>query len=409
VTYDCSKYKGLKKRLCEGWKPDETGKGWRKLSDNEHERFMASFEGRPVPELDKPAIKKLAKTRVYLEGVGTELEKLFSNFSFDTCGACARLKSDLNQWGPDKCEKKRTLIIRRLEDNAKRKAVLKAVFTKTAAGMFVDQAIHNTRLIQQGLEPPKGIIGNLLSVAGNIFKPKKKKHPRSTMKWEYGITTVPSRLHQLLPRTINSLSEAGFDKPHLFIDGCTDPSVYDKFNLNYTCHSNRSGIAANWVASMWELYAGSSHADRYAIFQDDFVTYRNLKKYLEEQEYPKDGYCNLYTFPQNDRKISGKETGWHASNQRGFGAVALVFSNEAVTKLLTANHLIGRAMNPEKGHKFIDGGIVDSFKSFGWKEYVHNPSLVQHTGAISSHGPYKNPLSPSFRGEPFDAMELLDE
>jgi hypothetical protein len=63
----------------------------------------------------------------------------------------------------------------------------------------------------------------------------------------------------------------------------------------------------------------------------------------------------------------------------------------------------------KRGYRFIDGGVVDSFKEFGGKEYVHNPSLVQHTGSISSYGNDGQKLSPSFRGETFDALELLNE
>lgn len=223
------------------------------------------------------------------------------------------------------------------------------------------------------------------------------------MKWSYGVTTVPSRFPDLLPRTLTSLSKAGFDRPRLFIDGIPRDvpgylSVYHK-----TFHDNVKAFG-NWVMAAWELYLHEPHADRFAVFQDDFVTYRGLRGYLEQCDYPKQGYWNLYTFPENEK---ANRQGWYPSNQRGLGAVALVFDNEALRLLLCQRHMIDRPLDATRGHKFVDGGIVDSFKKAGWQEYVHSPSLVQHTGQKSSIGNKHQPLALSFRGEEFDAMTLV--
>ena len=58
----------------------------------------------------------------------------------------------------------------------------------------------------------------------------------------------------------------------------------------------------------------------------------------------------------------------------------------------------------------MDGAIVDAFRKASWKEYTHNPSLVQHTGKRSSIRDRVVPDSwqaISFKGEQFDAMEIL--
>jgi len=52
---------------------------------------------------------------------------------------------------------------------------------------------------------------------------------------------------------------------------------------------------------------------------------------------------------------------------------------------------------------------VTALKKVGWKEYVHNPSLIQHTGKISIIGNGNHPLAPSFKGEEFDALDLLEK
>lgn len=227
------------------------------------------------------------------------------------------------------------------------------------------------------------------------------------MHWSYGLTTTPSRKHDLLPATLSSLQKAGFDNPRLFVDGVESSSEYKEFGLPISVRTPNIRSYGNWILALWELYARNAQADRYALFQDDFVTYKNLKTYLEISPYPEKGYCNLYTFPKNQRLI-GDKLGWCKSDQLGKGAVALVFNNEAVRLLLANQHTVDRLQNPKRGWRAIDGGVVTSLKNVGWREYVHNPSLVQHTGVHSSMGNRKHPLSESFLGEEFDAMELLD-
>jgi hypothetical protein len=56
----------------------------------------------------------------------------------------------------------------------------------------------------------------------------------------------------------------------------------------------------------------------------------------------------------------------------------------------------------------IDGVVCVALSLVGIKEYVHNPSLVQHTGElISTAGSNRQLLSDCFMGEDYDAKELL--
>ncbi len=138
--------------------------------------------------------------------------------------------------------------------------------------------------------------------------------------------------------------------------------------------------------------------------------------------YPAKGYLNLYTFPHNQPselakrtsggerthpEINGDETGFYRACQNGKGAVALVFDNEAVRFLLSRKHMVDRVLNEVRGHRAIDGGVVDAMRQEGWVEYCHNPSLVQHTGLVSSMGNGQHALATSFRGEDFDLRTLL--
>lgn len=252
------------------------------------------------------------------------------------------------------------------------------------------------------------------------------KHPKPRgLQWAYGVTTVPRRLPDLLPRTLESLKLAGFDKPHLFIDDIDDDyerkrEDFKQFGLPLAVRSPPVRAFGNWVMGLLELYLRYPNYRYYAMFQDDLVCCRNLRQYLDRCIYPvrgeNNGYWNLFTWPINQDLCPKGYTGFYKSSfsnidrnyQTGKGALALVFSHEAVTKLMSHSHMINRPQDANKGHQGIDGGIVTAMNKCGYWEYVHNPSLVQHTGKFTSViGKKTHPLAPSFRGEDFDALELL--
>ncbi len=191
-----------------------------------------------------------------------------------------------------------------------------------------------------------------------------------------------------------------------------------RFGLEVTTRWPTIRTFGNWVLGLGELFIREPDADRYAMFQDDLQTYKNLRQYLESCPYPEGrdpkvgkGYWNLYTFPVRQQKppvsTDGKQVdGWFLSNQLGRGAVALVFDREAVTTLLTHTHMILRPLNPDRGWRAIDGGIVSAMRKAGYREWVHHPSLVQHTGLKSTMGNKVHPTADSFRGEDYNAMEI---
>jgi hypothetical protein len=231
-----------------------------------------------------------------------------------------------------------------------------------------------------------------------------KPKPR---RWACGVTTCSNRKDNLLPRTLASLKASGFDDPRLFVDGAMDG--FDDLGLEVTYHYPRIRTAGNWMLGLAEIYIRNPQAEYFAMFQDDMVCCRNLKVYLES--CPPEGhvYYNLYTFPCNHQlRPSNDFVGWHETNQNGLGAVALVFSTEAVYTLLQNTHFTMRPLDLHRGWRAIDGGVVESFRKVGWKEMVHSPSLVQHTGITSSMGNSKHPLADSFPGEDYDLMDLLE-
>jgi GT2 family glycosyltransferase len=230
------------------------------------------------------------------------------------------------------------------------------------------------------------------------------------LSWSYGITTVPERSGGLLLRTVESLRAAGFSYPHLFVDGCSDATAYRELGLPVTTHQRNVRTTGHWILSLWELWAKNPHADRFAIFQDDMVANIGLRDYLDHCKWPGEkSYLNLLTFRENHELLKDAAVGWHRSNQRGMGAVALVFDAVAVKAILSSPHLVGWIKDRSRGHRLVDRAISQSLGKLGFTEWVHNPSLIQHTGEVSSMGSDKHPQSTCFRGEDFDATTLLSD
>jgi hypothetical protein len=246
------------------------------------------------------------------------------------------------------------------------------------------------------------------------------------MFWSLGITTVPERFHSTLPRTIESLRRAGFERPRLFIDGAGPQTVQwyeDEYGLPISARNPRIGLAANWCLSAVELYLYAPLADRYVIFQDDVIACSNLRQYLESAPFPDHAYLNLFTFLDNDRLASSCSIGWSEASelatassqvfhgkrqQTGRGALALVFDRPGLTTLFGQPHLINRPQSGRSGTVKIDGGIVESMNRAGYREYIHNPSLVSHTGYKSTKiGARWKKNANTFPGEQFDALSLL--
>jgi hypothetical protein len=339
--------------------------------------------------------RKTAENIIVSVGPGTELKSIFKSNGVPSCQSCSSLALQMDQWGSDECEKRIDDIVEDMLPRAK--------------GWVKDNRKFIHSLIPDAIES-SAIRFKLRGYVKQAIRGARDKASlvAQSKTWEYGVTTVIERIGDLLPRTLASLSAAGFDKPRLFVDGQEDGSRYEKFGLPVTTRYPKVRTAGNWILSLWELYLRNPKADRYAIFQDDFVTYRNLRSYLNLCEYPSKGYWNLLSFMQNE-SIVNESKGWvPAKKLTGRGAVALVFDKDAVQVLLSSPHMSKRAENPSRGHKVIDGAIVQAFHNMEWNEYIHSPSLVQHTGLESSMGNSRHPLAKSYRGEDFDAMDFID-
>jgi hypothetical protein len=220
--------------------------------------------------------------------------------------------------------------------------------------------------------------------------------------WAYGVTTVPKRKDSLLPRTLGSLALGGFDKPRLFVDGAD--LGYEHLRMPLTYRSPAIGTIGNWLLGMAELYIRHPTSLYYAMFQDDLVMCRNVRYYMERTRLPPRSYYNLYLHAANAALLRDR-TGWHESDQLGKGALALVFTREAVWDMLTARSMVLKPAS-DRAHTNMDGGVIQALRDAGYKEIVHNPTLVFHTGYKSTMGNPRYKDAVGFKGEEFDALCL---
>lgn len=246
------------------------------------------------------------------------------------------------------------------------------------------------------------------------------------MRWQVGLTTVPERMGTLLPRTLASLSAAGWDRVRLFCDGVTprdwDTAWPSLHHLEVTLRHPRLRTFANWALALAELYARDPQADRYAMFQDDLIACRNLRPYLERTTKHEHSYFNLYLFPSNAELCPAGYRGWYPARtlsggavfdsgvqeQTGRGAVGLVFTRSAVLDFLGCRAVLEKPLNAgHASYKKVDGAVANALNKAGYTEMVHSPPLIQHLGHVSSMGNRRHHDAPGWRGEQFDALSLL--
>ena len=238
-------------------------------------------------------------------------------------------------------------------------------------------------------------------------------------RWAAALTTVPSRATTLLPETLKAVTTAGI-QPVLYVDGlltAEQESVIRQtagFDVTINQHRNIRTFA-NWYMAATDLYMTNPWAEHYLFLQDDLTCPKTLLQYLKSCRYPQNGYFNLYTFRENERVIEGKPPGWieayrsRQGHQLGLGAVGLIFPHNALITLLTQKHMLTRKRDAVRGNHSLDGAIVEAMNQAGYTEYVHNPSLLQHTGEESSMGNAKHAKALSYRGDDFDLMTLLKD
>ncbi len=107
--------------------------------------------------------------------------------------------------------------------------------------------------------------------------------PVGVSTWAIGVTTSP-RIHPTLDLCLDSIVQAGWARPQLFIDGPV--RIADRHaSLPATCRSERVGAWPNYYLALAELMLRQPRSDAFVLVQDDAVFYNHesLPRYLERR------------------------------------------------------------------------------------------------------------------------------
>lgn len=211
-----------------------------------------------------------------------------------------------------------------------------------------------------------------------------------------GIITAP-RQDRLLPMTIASLRTSGFTPAvHVF----AEPNTFlysSRFPPWWRVHQSVSilGPVRNWLHAALTMLRDPAEATHILLCEDDFICCDAAGKCLDFglRTLPTDdfGYCSLYTPHFNAISGSLDRAGWQEIRlgRYTWGAVALCFSRESLYRLLFTPF-------PNTGKTFyelasgqtdrLDYLVSDACLHLGLKMYAHVPSLVDHTGDVSTLG-----------------------
>lgn len=404
---------------------------------------------RPRPQ-PRPVVKRAAPE----QGPGTELKKLLASIGINPSSSCncAKHMREMNRRGVTGCRATAGEIVGWLREGQDRwgwATKLKAGALALSTGLalkvnwldpFPGLVEEACRLAEESGERQQAAQSRLVEAAEReSYAVPPRPHGASVL-WAVGMTTVPER-GELRERTLTSLEAAGWRREdvHLFLDGAQGlpgwpGAVCSRFP--------RAGAWTNWWLGLTELFHRCPGHDRFLMLQDDVVFVRNLRAYLEAVPFPEMSYLNLFSFSSNEPLMGGSPgfrkaamlgapsslsgqalEEWKAKElQCGRGALALVFDRDTVRELLAHRGATDRpiAFLSGTGRTRIDGGLVTAMGHLGRKEFVHSPSLVQHTGHVSAigngnrkdahgrrNGVWREDLARTFPGEDFDAATLI--
>jgi len=413
---ECEQFRGRKKQICRGEAGVELSNQWRSKRWGLPPIALTAGGGTVPSNPSDPTslptivIPPQPVSQALFRGPGTVLKDIFAElgqtYAPDATCPCAETAALMDSLGPEGCEQHAAVLTERLLASA---ATLTAVETARLAW----------RALIKGYAFDLSAAG-LLRLAIKRSREERDKHQAkaTTMRWSYGVTTTLERRHTLLPKTLASLAAAGFDDPLIGVDGCDQCETYRELGRMFTTRKYLGNNFANWFLTALEVYLRDPFAERYAMFEDDFLISAGAKAYLEQTTGDPRAYYNLFTRPETQQRVKPDYTGWFLTNQEGFGAVALVFSQTAFRALLCEPGMLlhpkNQQMNPNKkfgqlarGKEYVDGCIVSALSHHGILEFCHSPSIVQHVGMDSSSGHRQYPQATTFRGEEFDLRSLL--
>ena len=202
-----------------------------------------------------------------------------------------------------------------------------------------------------------------------------------------GVTTSP-RIQATLEPCLDGLLRAGWDRPHLFIDGPV--RVADRHaSLPATYRRERVGAWPNYFLALAELLLLRPRAEAFMIVQDDALFYdsESLPKYLEHVLWPSREPCLVSLYCCVDDQAP--RPGWReVSRVPVTGPVALVFPPEIAKSFLTDFAVFEHRWQPDETAATSLGDLIATWcHGQGITTWFPTPSLVRHIGDTSTIWP----------------------
>jgi hypothetical protein len=199
--------------------------------------------------------------------------------------------------------------------------------------------------------------------------------------WAVGVTTAP-RSVPTLERCLQSLVEAGWPRPRLFVDG--DVALPRGFaDLPRTHRDPQMGAWPNYYLALGELLMRHPRADAYMLVQDDTLFCQGVcvRDYLERALWPgpTPGLVSLFS----PRSPENAAAAWHAYRRVwNHCALAFIFPRHVAQQFLASSDVVlhrvrhGLANIPWRvGRWAVEAGVSFHYPA---------PSLVQHIGHVST-------------------------
>ena len=348
---------------------------------------------------NRTAKAKSYKTKIQPEerGPGSHLIDKYRALGMPHCPACSELAAKMNAWGPEGCRS-------RIDE------IVADIFPRALIWVEDNHKwIH--RILPKRFEEASIRLKIRSDVMDAIKKSEDETKARKPLPliWAVGVTTAPRR-QVTLPRSLESLANAGWKDVYLFSDGPVETPDIDGLNLTVINRSKSSGIYSNWILSATELWLRHPNAERILIVQDDTIFCRGVREYLEQRSVPKDGLISLYTAKGRE----ANKPGFAPVSPRlsGMGALAWLITPKFLHALLGDRRFLDHRIS-KNGHKHIDVAVSQYCVRNNIPQYHHTPSLAQHIGKTSTVGHDKGTQAhrqaPTFPGEDFDARSLLSK
>jgi hypothetical protein len=224
-------------------------------------------------------------------------------------------------------------------------------------------------------------VSRRLSLKELVPPPDRRCGPRVN-RWAVGVTTAPRR-RPTLESCLDALVRAGWDAPHLFLDGSAPlPTRYN--HLPVTWREVSIGAWPAWYLGLAELVLQQPDADAYVMLQDDVILYdhQSLRAYLEDVLWPGDqtGLVSLF--------YTGLDPtpGWHSlPGEWHWGAQGFVFP-PAIARALLCDADVSRTwLAASPAHHIPIPEVLSAWvQRLGIAVWYANPSLAQHIGNTST-------------------------